>query len=283
MRSVVHKFEEKINQVTSHYEVPEGLDKKVVLNMIFIRIEEGNNKQQGTSKIYFLSPVYRIAISTAAFLLLIFLLQFFLSTIKISSEDLVAGSYLLPDDSRIVMEFDSKISYPKYWWKREVNLIGDAYFEVKEGKQFTVKTIHGNIEVIGTRFHVKQFKDGLKIQCFEGLVKLSNDKKEQLISEGSSLEFRNNEISESSIIKGNHPELAKFNQYFSQVNIKFVVEEIEYFFNVDIDLQDTTLKKHFSGRIYTSNCDSALQMLCTPLDLRYDFNPNKKIFTIEEL
>ncbi len=282
MSSVVQKLESKINQVMKHYEVPAGEDNKVVLKKLLTKIEEGNTKQQGKGKIFFLSPVYRIAISTAAALLLIFLLQFFLSTVKISSEDLIAGSYLFPDESRVIMGIDSQISYPRYWWKREVKLSGDAYFEVNEGNPFTVKTTYGDIEVIGTRFHVKELSNGLYIHCYEGTIKLVSNKVEQLIPEGKSVKLLGDEIENLADTKISHPEIAKFNQYFSQVNIKFVVEEIEYFFNVQIELQDTTLKKHFSGRIYTSNCDSALQMICKPLNLKYEFDPKKKIFTIQE-
>lgn len=211
MSSVVHNLESKIEQVISYYEVPTGLDKKEVLNEILAKIEEGNTKQQRASRIFFLSPVYRIAISTAASLLLIFLLHFFLSTIKVSCEDLVAGSYLFPDESRAIMGFDSKMSYPRYWWKREISLTGDAYFEVKKDRRFTVKTKYGKIEVVGTRFHVRQLKNGLRIQCYEGMVKLSTSKLERLIPEGNYLELRNDKVSKISKITAGHPGLAKFN------------------------------------------------------------------------
>ncbi|MGQ8338043.1 FecR family protein [Sunxiuqinia sp. A32] len=282
MQTVVQKREEKINHFISHYHVPAGLDKKVVLEKILRKIEEGKYKDQGDGKIFFLSPVYRIAISTAAFLLVFFLLQFFLSTIVINSDDLISNSYLLPDDSRVMMDVNSEISFPKHWWKREVKLKGTAYFDVTKGRKFKVKTKYGDIQVLGTRFQIKIINDGLVVNCYSGTVKLSSSKFEQLIHEGNSVTLKNNQIDQITPITEEYPEIARFYQHFSQVNIKIVAEEIEYFFNVDIEIKDTTLLKHFSGSIHATDCESALKMLCEPLDLTYTFNSSQKKYIIVE-
>ncbi len=280
--SVVQEFDRKIRETMRGYEVPAGSDKKEILEKILTKIEEGNTKGQEQSKIFFLSPVYRIAISTAASLLLLFLLHFFMSTIKISSKDLISSSYTLPDNSRIVLDFESSFSYPRYWWKHEVSLNGNAYFEVEKGENFTVKTKYGKVKVLGTRFNIEETSDGLLIECFEGKIKFKTKRNEQHIDAGSAIVLKGEKIEVKKQTTEDYPDIAMFNQHFSQVNIKVVAEEIEYFFNIKIELKDTTLQKHFSGHIYASDCKEALKMLCEPLALKYSFDETSEQFIIEE-
>ena len=61
--------------------------------------------------------------------------------------------------------------------QREVSLEGKAFFAVTrdESRPFTVRTDHGDIRVLGTRFEVGESEDGVRAVVVEGLVSLSNE------------------------------------------------------------------------------------------------------------
>ena len=119
---------ERIEQVIKSYQVPEARDRAVVYDEIMGKIEEGS-KHQIRGKVNRIKTAYRISVSMAASLVLIFLLHFLLSVKTFESTSDQIATLRLPDHSRIVLSQKSTASYPKYWWKREVNdTAGDMIF-----------------------------------------------------------------------------------------------------------------------------------------------------------
>lgn len=88
----------------------------------------------------------------------------------------------LPDGTMVWLNAASSISYPVSFSNsvlREVELAGEAYFEVSKDKKrpFVVKTIHQQIRVLGTHFNVNAYTDEpeLKTTLLEGSIKLNLD------------------------------------------------------------------------------------------------------------
>ncbi|WP_316818143.1 FecR family protein [Pedobacter nyackensis] len=86
----------------------------------------------------------------------------------------------LPDGTMVWLNAASSISYPVSFssaMSREVELVGEAYFEVSKDKKrpFIVKTVHQQIRVLGTHFNVNAYTDEpeLKTTLLEGSIKLS--------------------------------------------------------------------------------------------------------------
>lgn len=69
----------------------------------------------------------------------------------------------LPDGSDVWLNAGSKLSYSKDFekGKREVNLIGEAFFDVVHdpGRPFIIHTAAINIKVLGTQFNVKAYDE----------------------------------------------------------------------------------------------------------------------------
>ena len=67
----------------------------------------------------------------------------------------------LPDGSLVVLNADSKLSYTEDFnrKKREVQLTGEAFFDVKHdaAKLFIVHTVGGDVRVLGTAFNVRSY------------------------------------------------------------------------------------------------------------------------------
>lgn len=110
----------------------------------------------------------------------------------------VAINQVLPDESKIDLNEDSKISYPeKFTGKtREVKLEGEAYFDVTENKEkpFVIRTEIADITVLGTTFNVKAYPETNIVEVIveTGKVQLSDntvpkDSAESLILEAGTM------------------------------------------------------------------------------------------------
>lgn len=86
---------------------------------------------------------------------------------------------VLPDGSRMWLNAATTLIYPVRFAseKREVEIMGEAYFEVKKANNwpFIVKTRSQQIEVLGTSFNVSAYDDdeATKTTLAEGSVKVS--------------------------------------------------------------------------------------------------------------
>ena len=60
--------------------------------------------------------------------------------------------HALPDGSAVSLSPNSKMEFGSDADSRDVNLNGEAFFEVKKGVPFTVNTANGNVSVLGTSF-----------------------------------------------------------------------------------------------------------------------------------
>ena len=87
----------------------------------------------------------------------------------------------LPDDSRITLNENSKITYPEKFEKdeRSIQLAGEAYFEVKPAteKPFVVHAQNSIVRVLGTSFNVRAFETETEVSVTveEGTVRFSDE------------------------------------------------------------------------------------------------------------
>jgi len=86
----------------------------------------------------------------------------------------------LPDDSKITLNENSKITYPEKFEAKEraVELKGEAFFEVKpiEKKPFVVHAHNALVRVLGTSFNVRalEAESEITVTVEEGKVRLSD-------------------------------------------------------------------------------------------------------------
>lgn len=72
---------------------------------------------------------------------------------------------LLPDSSVVVLNGSSKLSYAENWKDREVQLEGEAYFEVKASPEhpFVIRSGAVQTRVLGTRFNISAYPEDKRI------------------------------------------------------------------------------------------------------------------------
>jgi len=89
----------------------------------------------------------------------------------------------LPDGSKVYMAPASTLRVKYSDERRELNLLGDAFFEVEKGSPFTVNTSVGEITVLGTSFSVEA-RETLAVACATGKVKVTRKADEVLLTKG---------------------------------------------------------------------------------------------------
>jgi transmembrane sensor len=113
------------------------------------------------------------------------------------------GQYqvILPDGTRVTLNSASSMTFPAAFAQasqRNVEVSGEAYFEVSKDKQrpFRVKTANQLVEVLGTHFNINAYHDEPVVvtTLLEGSVKINNQVMlrpgEQAMNSGSSVEVQ---------------------------------------------------------------------------------------------
>lgn len=189
------------------------------------------------------------------------------------AENGTQNTFLLPDNSQVVLNSGSEIQYKKWNWddNRSLELKGEAYFKVAKGKKFEVNTTLGKVTVLGTQFNVKQRNNRFDVTCYEGKVKVNYKDKEIIITKGMSVAFKDGESITIPENTAQNPEWMNDEMVFYQEDLKSIVSEFERHFNVTLELKATDNAQLFTGTIPAENIDIALQILSTT----YHLEPTK--------
>lgn len=186
----------------------------------------------------------------------------------------------LPDNSEIVLNADSKISYDEKNWdkKRNIDLEGEAFFKVAKGKKFTVSTDNGVVAVLGTRFNVENRNGFFEVTCFEGLVSVTYEGKETKLHAGNSFLAINGKIANLDASKSAHPSWINKESSFKSIPLRYVLAEFERQHNVSVETQNIDSDQLFTGTFSNTDIDLALQSISVPSQIKFKLEGTKVLF-----
>jgi ferric-dicitrate binding protein FerR (iron transport regulator) len=214
---------------------------------------------------------------------------------------------ILPDGSTVLLNSDSKLSYPQAFSDtlREVFLDGEAFFDVtKQPKRpFIVHTSGMRIKVLGTAFNVKAYADEKTIETslIRGSIEVSvsyRPNEKIILSPNEKLVIRSHELPE--VISSQNtilvkPEIA-INQLkpdpldstiaetqwtenrlvFRNESLADIARRMERWYNVTIQIKNEELKDAlFSGTFTSETIDEALHALTYSKGLHYEIKEEK--------
>jgi ferric-dicitrate binding protein FerR (iron transport regulator) len=154
------------------------LDSDLLLNELKLRISE---EQKPIGKIISMIKPYVLHWQAAALLCLLMSSYFVVrwattrENITIEAGDQVATVYL-PDSTKVWLNVNSRITYPRKFESRKIELQGEAFLSVrKDTSDFTVTTRHTSTTVLGTAFNIKDEEEDsvVTLTVAEGTVKFS--------------------------------------------------------------------------------------------------------------
>lgn len=206
-----------------------------------------------------------------------FLVRPYVPTTEYASDGEV-NTFLLPDNSEIVLNAASEISYKKWNWENEraLNLDGEAFFKVAKGEKFTVNTNLGTVTVVGTQFNIKARNHNFEVECYEGKVKVTFDNKAVFLTKGQNIVVQNNNKIESAPLTNSEPTWREGEAKFNANSLAEVVEELERQYNITIE-STIHSSESFTGTLPLKNLDVALQIISKTYHLEYKNVNNQKI------
>jgi transmembrane sensor len=160
----------------------------------------------------------------------------------------------LADSTKVWLNSESQLKYPVAFVDgetRQVELVyGEAYFEVSpstkhKGSRFKVKTENQNVEVIGTEFNIKAYRDESAIYTtlVKGVVAVSNTSKKQILTpnQQSKITEYNGNINVSEVDVYNEISWRKGLFVFKGMPLKDIARVLSRWYDVDIVFADPAL------------------------------------------
>lgn len=264
---------QKIKSYTVHLEV-DDLDEDAMLSNIL-------QQKKITPKVI---PLYKKwAFRAAAIFVLALGITFAMKNFVPETQTANFGertSFILPDNSEVVLNSGSEISYKKWNWdnNRRLELEGEAYFRVSKGRRFEVQTNLGKVAVLGTQFNVKARKNRFDVVCYEGRVKVNCANTQIILTQGQSVTFENGKQFNTPV-KSSKPGWIDNQICFNKENIKSLLEEVQRQYNITIELNSKDTASLFTGKLPANDLNVALQIISTTYHLEAKkVSENKIIF-----
>ena len=192
----------------------------------------------------------------------------------------------LPDGSKVKLNSNSSISYPKAFFKnRRIKLEGEAFFSVVRDKSnpFIVKTETFQTEVLGTSFNISAYKHAdAKISVAEGTVKVSS------FFDNSGKNFKILKKEEAAGIDDKQIIDSDFDMdellwkegilVFSNENIHTITAKIQRWFNVVVTVNNEALiAGDFSGKYSNVSLEEILTGMGFALNFSFEMEGSEII------
>ena len=172
----------------------------------------------------------------------------------------------LSDGTQVWLNSETKLKYPVSFVNgedRKVELVyGEAYFDVSpstehKGSRFKVFNQFQEVEVLGTEFNIKAYKDESKIftTLVEGKVSIDvNGKKQNLIpSEQSVLNIKNSDININKVNVYNELSWKEGVFIFKDKSLYEIMKVISRWYDIDFVFEDKELENStFNGKLLKS-------------------------------
>ncbi len=196
-----------------------------------------------------------------------------------TTETAVRGSHLavtLPDGSSVNLNAESELKYKPYWWfaARDVSLNGEAYFEVKKGNKFTVKSCANTVRVLGTSFNIFARMDKYNVTCLTGKVEVTSNSNNVLLTPNMQAVLQNGRLKVTENTDAAQSIGWTQNKFtFIGVPLTDVVQEIERQYDIHV-ITTSKLDYLYTGNFSkTKEPEEVLQIIGKPFGITFTIKP----------
>lgn len=260
-------IEQKIEKSIRYCKVPAKREKADAFDLLLSKIEKESGQSKSGAKIrriYFTVG----SVAAAACVVLFFMYSFFVVETYSGGDQFASNVVYLPDNSRVVLADDAEIKFSKLFNQRRVQLKGEAYFEVKSGEDFYVKTKNGGVLVIGTRFSVADINNTLNVHCYQGVVGVDFLKEKVKLSEGMAFKSHADVFEVQNDVSKGYPNYAIFTYQCNEVHLDELLPLVEQYFGAEIQ-NATNINQLFTGQFHTGNLHEVIEIVCASMQIDY--------------
>jgi ferric-dicitrate binding protein FerR (iron transport regulator) len=167
------------------------------------------------------------------------------------------GQYqlVLSDGTRVWLNAASTLKYPVTFagTKREIELSGEAYFEVAhdQHKPFRVISNGQTVEVLGTHFNLNAYPDekATRTTLLEGSVKVLAGEKSSKIKPGEQVQLKDGNLAVSQADLDEAIAWKKGFFYFKDDDIQTVMRQLSRWYGVTVKYEGQISIREFSGQM----------------------------------
>lgn len=192
----------------------------------------------------------------------------------------------LPDGTLVWLNAGSRMSYSQGFGveKREVNLVGEGYFEVKKNEElpFSVQTKSLRVRVVGTKFNFRDYPEDneVMVTLLEGKVVLNNlirPEKELSLApnERVILDKQSGKMQLERVVASNALQWKNGYLFFDEELLPDIAKKLERSYNVKVYIANEALRKYrFYGNFVRSeqSIREVLDVLSATGKIRYNIN-----------
>ncbi len=194
-------------------------------------------------------------------------------------------NFQLPDGTKGVLNSGSSIEYHvPFRDKRNVKLIGEAYFEVKHDEKypFTVHTQKCNVKVYGTRFNVSAYPEDTftEVVLEKGKVacQLPGKDEDMFLKPNDRIVVAGDSAVKSTVDAANYTAWRDGKLIFHGDLMKEVIRRISRWYNVDIQIADEELYTYsFRATFVDESLEEVLNLIKMSSHINYKVIPRKKL------
>lgn len=271
-----------LKETTQLWEISEKYDSPFETNVndawkkIEQKIEVTNDSKDSSAKVIRLSNFKRFLQIAAVFLIGAVGLFFFFQNqepelFAFNTNDEQTLDFLLPDSSRVVMNENSHLTYQNLEGKRIVTLEGEAWFDVKhlDSIPFEIESGEAKTVVLGTAFNVRAYpqEDIIEVSVERGRVAFfqkENEENEKILEAGTEGVFdkiEKTEIKKDKRENANAVAWRTMKMDFENVRMSKVVETLEKYFEVKIELDPIIKDCRFKGTYDNPKLENVLKAI----------------------
>jgi transmembrane sensor len=176
----------------------------------------------------------------------------------------------LPDGSQVELNASSNLQFEENWGdERMVELQGEAFFEVKKGSSFQVRTNHGIVTVLGTSFNVLSRGEDHQVACKTGKVRVQCGTEEVTITPGQRVTLNQSHL-QVETFQLDRKDWTDGVFYYENADLSDILEEMERQFSIHITGdQDLWAIRGMTTNFSKDNLEQAFLKVGAPVGLEF--------------
>jgi ferric-dicitrate binding protein FerR (iron transport regulator) len=268
------------------------------LSAVLDKVHHSIHLSENEKKITRTRKLYKWFSAVAAILILPFIIAGITSVVKLKkTSELLADctstifvespigsriSFEMPDGSKIVLNGGSSLLYAvPFSSKRDVKLVGEAYFDVIHDNEhpFMVSTQNIDVKVLGTRFSMNAFPDDeiAEVILERGRVECVIGQEKIVMRPNERVRLSGNTITKTYVNAKKYTAWRDGKLIFRGDSMDEVARRISRWYNVDVELKGVELKEYsIRATFQDDSLEEVLRLLELSSPIKCKIVPRKK-------